>query len=153
MPAGAADFFIPVQRCSRLWWAVAPVGFDAFLDWGVRREIGMKPLPQGFLNCALIVLSLLLSTAALFYQNVYMAQIHRSMAWRAGYDRYWPLNRALAGLGVKPTDVLMVNNPPGCMWLPAVIDGCTGWNRRDCGYRGTAFWSKYFLLDENTQPG
>jgi hypothetical protein len=134
------------------WWAVAPVGFDAFLSWGVRVRNWNVTTSRRVFSTALIGMSLMLSVA-LFYQNVYGAD-PGSMVWRMGFDRYSVIGKTLPAMGVEPTDVLMVNNPPGLYvatrWSSLAVPDGTEETVVTVAQR---FGAAYFLLDENHPAG
>jgi hypothetical protein len=135
-----------------LWWAVAPIGLDAFLDWGVRRRNWDETSARKVFSVGLIGLSFLL-TAALFFQRVIGDDL-QNPAWRAGYDRYVAIEQALPGLGVQPADVVMVNNPPGLFVASrrssVVVPDGTEETVVEVGRR---YGAAYLLLDENYTDG
>jgi hypothetical protein len=135
-----------------LWWVVAPVGFDAFLAWGVRRRNWNPVSSRKVFSASLVVMCFIIS-AALFYQKVY-GEDPNQMAWRTSFDRYTTIVQALPLLGVQPEDVLMVNNPPGLyiasrMGSLAVPDGTEATVLAVAKRYGAA----YFLLEENHPDG
>jgi hypothetical protein len=94
-----------------LWWAVAPVGLDTFIQWGaVRRSWNFRQAGWIFssaLICLTILLSLFVSYRRLIGGNIYAA------AWNESADRYRQVEEGLSSLGARPGKVVMVNNAPG----------------------------------------
>jgi hypothetical protein len=134
------------------WWALVPIGFDAFLDFGKRHRNWDEVSSRRFFSISLVAMTFLLS-AAMFYQKVVGEDPHE-LAWRAGFDRYLEIETALPAFGIDPTDVLMVNNPPGLYvasrrWSIAVPDGTV----ENAVAAGQKFGASYLLLDENVPSG
>jgi hypothetical protein len=135
-----------------LGWAAAAVGFEAFLDWGVRRRNWDAAGSRKVFSVGLIALSFLLS-AVLFFQKA-VGEDPQNLAWRAGHDRYVTIEQALPGLGVQAGDLIMVNNPPGLYTATrrasiVVPDGAL----TQVVAAGRRYQAAYLLLDENTTEG
>jgi len=92
-------------------WAMAAVGFDAFLAWGQRkRGWQLEQAKPTFLSGLLLIASLL--TVYVFYNRV-LGGNWRSPAWNSSADAYGGVEESLQTLGVAQEEIIMVNNPPG----------------------------------------
>jgi len=94
-----------------------------------------------------------LLTAVIFFQKV-IGDDPANPAWRAGFDRYAEIEQTLPDIGVQPTDVLIVNNPPG-LYIASrrasiVVPDGTVQTVLEVGQRYNA---TYLLLDENYTDG
>jgi hypothetical protein len=116
-------FFHSGSGLQVFFWAIAPIGLDGLIQWGVKKR-GWKAY-QAFpvFSAGLLVLSAGL-TGMLFVQRVIGPDIKTPM-WGAEQQVYQTIQQEFkqAG-GLKPGDIVMVNNPPGyyaATGQPAVV--------------------------------
>ena len=110
--AGArGGFFHSGAAFQPLFWAVAPIGLEAFLAWGGRVRRWNLAQARRVFQTALVLLAVLLS-GFVFYNRV-IGEDFSQPGWNRGEQKYMRLEQELAALGAQPGDVVMVNNPPG----------------------------------------
>jgi hypothetical protein len=95
-----------------LWWAAAPLGIEAVVQWLARlRRWQRGGQVQRFLSVLLVVVGLLLSTG-IYLQRVVGVE-DQDWNWSRSYQHYRQVEERLAVLGVQPDEPVLVNNPPG----------------------------------------
>ncbi len=109
--AGArGGFFHSGAALQPLYWAVAPVGLQAFVEWGERVR-GWKPQSWRVFAAAVlagaIILSLVVAGSRVFGAD------WQQPVWGASHEQYARLGQELDALGAGSQDVVLVNNPPG----------------------------------------
>ncbi len=105
--AGArGGFFHAGAGLQPLWWALAPEGLRAFVDWGAARRGWQAPRARRMFAAGLLGLSLLL-TGALASRHLLRGD------WGSSEAHYRQVEALLRSLGAPPDAAVMVNNPPG----------------------------------------
>lgn len=108
---GRGGFFHSGAAVQPVWWAVAPLGLDAFVEWGGRLRRWNIPQARRFFQAGLLILVLLISIFVFF--NRVIGSETGGFAWDQGAQRYRDVEAALVEWGARPGDVVMVNNAPG----------------------------------------
>jgi hypothetical protein len=110
--AGArGGFFHSSAAIQPLFWVMVPIGLDVFINWGVRvRGWNYKQAFRIF-GGAVIGFAALLSVY-IFVERV-TGQDIKNPTWDISNNTYRYLEEKLTGLGAKPSDRVLVNNPPG----------------------------------------
>ncbi len=109
--AGArGGFFHAGAALQPVWWALAPLGLESFLEWGRRRR-GWDSRAGAVFRPALAVVAALL-TAVIVWGRVFGAGTE-SQAWGRDYVAYSQCAQALRDAGLRPGQVVMVADPPG----------------------------------------
>jgi hypothetical protein len=110
--AGArGGFFHSGAAFQPLFWAMAPVGLQSFLEWGVRRRGWQTRQAQRVFRTALIILAALI-TLFIFSSRV-IGDDWKQPAWNQDFKRYALLEQHLKSYSDRDDEVVMVNNPPG----------------------------------------
>lgn len=110
-PGARGGFFHSGAATQPLFWAVAPVGLQVFVDWGSRRRGWRKDRAGALFGVGLVLLAVMLT--ALIVQGRVLGPRPSSSAWDGGSATYARLERALRRVGAGRDEVVMVNNPPG----------------------------------------
>ena len=145
-------FFHSGAAIQPLFWAVAPTGFDAILQWGVRLRKWNARLAGRVFRPGLIAIAMVL-TLVLARQRVIGLDITHP-AWNQGYQYYSRLGKAIIERGIGSDDVIVVNNPPGFFLstnLAAIVipDG----DQTTLLSVARRFGARYVLLDDNHPSG
>lgn len=94
-----------------LLWALAPVGLLEFIDFG-RLHRNWNPLrAQRVFGTGIVILSL--GITGLLYSQRVIGSNPQSPVWNETWSTYQRIENDLRELGAQPTDIVMVNNPPG----------------------------------------
>jgi hypothetical protein len=104
-------FFHSGTAFQPLFWSVAPAGLDMFISWGKRLRRWDPMLARRVFGAGLVGLAILLSFL-IAYRRV-MGSSLTNPAWDQGWAAYIRLEGSLQRAGIKPGDVVMVNNAPG----------------------------------------
>jgi hypothetical protein len=109
------SFFHSGAALQVLWWAAAPVGVEAAVDWYTR--VRHMPRPESFQRFIRAVLV----GAMLFFSGVVTFQLvigsdPRQPRWEASARHYQAVEQTLQRLGAGPGAAVLVNDPPG-YWL------------------------------------
>lgn len=103
-------FFHSGAALQPLFWAVAPVGLGAFLEWGASRR-GWNLRQAGcFFQGGLVWIALILSAFVSF--NRVIGDDFRQPAWNERQSLYTQAEQALQAAGALPGEVVMVNDAP-----------------------------------------
>jgi hypothetical protein len=110
--AGArGGFFHSGAALQPLFWALAPVGLARFIDWGSRVRGWKKQQARLVFRGAVIVLVISLSTFIVGERVIgWGRDVH---PWDTSRQTYIYMEQKLQDLGAEPSDIVMVNNPPG----------------------------------------
>lgn len=107
-------FFHSGAAVQPLFWAAAPFGLDAFIEWG-RRSRGWQPSTAGQVFRAGF-LAIAIALSAILTWNRLAGDGSQPAAWNQGADHYRQIDDALtkiiAGDG-GAQEAILVNNPPG----------------------------------------
>ncbi len=105
------SFFHSGAAFQPLFWAAAPVGAAAVVNWAAQKRAWQRGAQVlRFVEVLLVGVCFLL-TAGLTYQKI--AGGEETPAWGSGLEGYRQLEGELIRLGAQPGDRVMVNNPPG----------------------------------------
>ncbi|MBN2548624.1 MAG: hypothetical protein JXB15_05685 [Anaerolineales bacterium] len=104
-------FFHGGAAVQPIWWAIAPLGLDAFVAWAGRLRRWNIPQAQRFFQAGVLILVLFLSIF-IFIQRV-IGSDTGVYAWDQGARKYQAVEAALMNWGAQPAEVVMVNNAPG----------------------------------------
>lgn len=110
-------FFHSGAALQVVWWALAPLGIEAVVEWYARlRRIAD---PRGLLR---FVSGLLVACAALLSLFLYLQRVS---TWNESAARYRAVEQFLVEHGARPGEPVLVNDPPG-YWLasngrPAIV--------------------------------
>jgi hypothetical protein len=104
-------FFHSGAAFQPLFWSMAPAGLDMFIGWGKRFRRWEPILARRVFGAGLVGLAILLSFL-IAYRRV-MGSSLTNPAWDQGWAAYTRLEGSLQRTGIKPGDVVMVNNAPG----------------------------------------
>lgn len=110
-PGARGGFFHSGAALQPMWWAMAPVGLEAFLHWGERRRGWQPALAGRIFQAGLLALAALLTVFIVVTRVI--GPDPAQPAWRASTARYLRLEEALQNAGARPGQVVLVNNPPG----------------------------------------
>lgn len=94
-----------------LFWAVAPLGLEVFIEWGGHRRGWKQDQASLVFGSALVVLAVVLS-GALYYQRV-IGPESGDLIWEKSASEYNAIEHQLQILGAREDDIVMVKNPPG----------------------------------------
>lgn len=109
--AGArGGFFHSGAALQPLYWALAPVGLQAFVEWGGRAR-GWKPKAWRVFAAATLAGVIMLSVIVV--NSRVLGADWRQPVWGASHEQYVRLGQALDAIGASSQDVVLVNNPPG----------------------------------------
>ena len=104
-------FFHSGAAFQPLFWAVAPTGLEAFIDWG--RRVRRWNARQASVVFQVGVLALALMLTVLAVQKRVIGTDIRDPIWNDGTETYRRLEKRLLDVGVDPEDIVVVNNAPG----------------------------------------
>ncbi|MDI6695637.1 MAG: hypothetical protein QME21_11370 [Anaerolineales bacterium] len=108
---GRGGFFHSGAAIQPLFWAVAPLGLDAFIEWGGRKR-GWNVSQAGRVFSVALTLIAIVLTVTLTFRRLAGGEFSER-AWNANQQRYTQVELELARRGVDPQAVIMVNNAPG----------------------------------------
>jgi hypothetical protein len=94
-----------------LVWAVVPMGFDAFIRWGVKHR-GWKGERSGLVFKVSLISILSILSLFIFFSKVQGGN-PESRLWQAGWNHYAQLEAVIAADFPDKSQVIIVNNPPG----------------------------------------
>ena len=137
-------FFHSGAAVQPLFWAVAPVGLEAFVTWGGRVRGWRVGQAQKVFGAGLVGLAIFL-TAVIFGMRV-LPEEHG--------PNYRDVEQKLVDMGAKPEALVMVNNPPGYFLAsgrPAVVvPYCDEAVLLEVAEK---YGVQYLVLDENVPVG
>ena len=110
-PGVRGGFFHSGAAFQPLFWALAPAGFEAALEFGVRVRGWNARQSRKVFSAGLIIIAILL-TASLAITRV-IGPNWGNPAWNQSAEHYERIALELDALGVDPEEVVLVNNPPG----------------------------------------
>jgi len=104
-------FFHSGAALQPLFWAVAPLGLCALIDWAGRLRGWNLPQARLVFGVSLVGLVVLL-TIVLAFRRVGLGNEAQS-AWNQDITRYVHLEQYLESQGAQPSEGVLVNNSPG----------------------------------------
>ena len=93
-----------------LFWALAAVGLEAFLSWGVSHRKWVPQQAEIVFATGLVMLALLVS-ALVFYNRMFNPRPPQQ-PWDAAQRLYAQVDASLLQMGADSGEIVMVNNPP-----------------------------------------
>ena len=104
-------FFHAGAALQPLFWAMVPISFERFIQWGVKsRSWQLHKARRGF--GAILLASVCAMTAIVTVTRVTGPHLN-DLQWGQSGRQYARLNEQLLAEGMSLTEVVMVNNPPG----------------------------------------
>jgi hypothetical protein len=104
-------FFHSGAGVQPLFWAVFPLGLDAFIQWGAQRRGWEPQVAWRVFSGGLVVIAIGLS-GFVVRQRVWRSD-GEPPGWGSSLTAYVRVEDELQGLGAQPEDRVLVNNPPG----------------------------------------
>jgi hypothetical protein len=104
-------FFHSGAGVQPLFWAVFPLGLDAFIQWGAHRRGWEPQAAWRVFSGGLVVIAIGLS-GFVVRQRVWRSD-GEPPGWGSGLTAYVRVEDKLQGSGAQPEDRVLVNNPPG----------------------------------------
>ena len=104
-------FFHSGAALQPFFWAMAPAGLEAFLEWGKRWRGWRVDRARPVFSIGLGILALCL-TVFILYGRLRPGKLGGT-AWDDPYNRQMRVEQALQGLGVPKAQIIMANNSPG----------------------------------------
>ncbi|MEW6717748.1 MAG: hypothetical protein AB1345_09620 [Chloroflexota bacterium] len=141
-------FFHSGAALQPLFWAVVPVGLEGFIQGGERLRGWQARQAWKIFSVGLTGLSLLLSVF-IVKQRVIGSDIYRPI-WNASAEVYIHLEGVMQLLGASPTDIVLVNNPPGYTAVshrPAIV--IPNGNVQTLLAVARRYGARYVLLEKN----
>jgi hypothetical protein len=110
-PGARGGLFHSGAALQPLWWALAPVGLESFVDFGVEKRGWQKEQARKVFSWALVALALFLTIVVGYLRIV--GNDDSGLAWNQTPRHYSKIEASLTGHGVAKGEIVMVNNPPG----------------------------------------
>lgn len=109
--AGArGGYFHSGSAIQPLIWALFPIGFQSFIDFGVKKrnwnaKVAGKVFAMGFMLIAIVL------SGVLFFARV--SGFNGTNTWDYSHQQYMRIANILNELDIDYSETIMVNNPPG----------------------------------------
>jgi hypothetical protein len=151
--AGArGGFFHAGAAFQPFFWALAPIGLEAFVSWGSRLRGWVPAQALQVFTVGLVALALLLTGLTTLPRL--LPEDGGEAPWNRGQPAYQRLEAALAETGALPGEIVMVNNPPGyylASGRPAIVipDG----DPNTTLAAAERYGARYLLLDRHHPQG
>jgi hypothetical protein len=110
-PGARGGLFHSGAALQPLWWALAPVGLESFVDFGVEKRGWGKEQARKVFSWGLVALALFL-TIMIGYLRI-VGNDASGLAWNQASSHYARLEASLGEHGIAEDEIVMVNNPPG----------------------------------------
>jgi hypothetical protein len=94
-----------------VWWALAPVGLERFVDFGVEKRGWRTDQARKVFSWGLVALALFLTIVVGYLRIV--GNDDSGLAWNQTPRQYSKIEASLTEHGVAKGEIVMVNNPPG----------------------------------------
>ncbi|MCC7118241.1 MAG: glycosyltransferase family 39 protein [Anaerolineales bacterium] len=105
--AGARGaFFHAGAAFQPIWWVLAPLGLEAFLDFLKKKKNWGDDRAKSVFRGALVMIAVIL-TAFVVYLRLF------SLGWSEGEENYPPIEKFLLAEHIQANDIVIVRNPPG----------------------------------------
>ncbi len=111
LPGSRGGFFHSGAALQPVLWAVAPLGLEQFIQWGIRRR--NWKLERSWRMFGAGVFGLILVFALVVYYQRAIGVDSANPAWEASWKTAAQLEKVLQSQGADPAQVVLVNNPPG----------------------------------------
>jgi hypothetical protein len=110
-PGARGGLFHSGAALQPLWWALAPVGLESFLELGVEKRGWGKEQACKVFSWGLVAMALFL-TIMIGYLRI-VGNDASSLAWNQTPRHYSQIEASLGEHGIAEDEIVMVNNPPG----------------------------------------
>jgi hypothetical protein len=110
-PGARGGLFHSGAALQPLWWALAPVGLERFLDIGVEKRGWQKERARKVFSWGLVALAAFL-TIIIGYLRI-VGNDDSGLAWNQTPRYYSQIEACLGEHGIAKGEIVMVNNPPG----------------------------------------
>jgi hypothetical protein len=110
-PGARGGLFHSGAALQPLWWALAPVGLERFLDIGVEKRGWQISQARKVFSWGLVTLALFL-TIVVGYMRI-VGDDNSGLAWNQTQGHYSKIEASLSKHGIAKDAIVMVNNPPG----------------------------------------
>jgi hypothetical protein len=110
-PGARGGLFHSGAALQPLWWALAPLGLERFLDIGVKKRGWQLEQARKAFSWGLAVLALFLTVIVGYLRIV--DNENSGLAWNQTQPYYLKIEASLIGHGITNDEIIMVNNPPG----------------------------------------
>lgn len=152
LPGSRGGFFHSGAALQPVLWAVAPLGLEQFIQWGARHRRWNPELSRRVFGAGALGLVLMFGLMV-YYQRVIGADVAHP-AWEESWRTAGQLEKVLQSQGADPTQVVLVNNPPGyttATGRPSIVipDGNEGTLRQVI----RAYHPAYLWLEANHVSG
>jgi hypothetical protein len=151
--AGArGGFFHAGAAFQPFFWALGPIGLEAFVSWGSRQRGWVPAQAMQVFSLGIVALALLLTGFTTIPRL--LPEDGGEAPWNRGQSAYQRLEAALAETGALPGEIVMVNNPPGyylASGRPAIVipDG----DPNTTLAAAERYGARYLLLDRHHPQG
>jgi hypothetical protein len=151
--AGArGGFFHAGAAFQPLFWALAPIGLEAFVSWGSRLRGWVPAQALQVFSLGIVALALLLTGLTTLPRL--LPEDGGKAPWNRGQSAYQRLEAALDETGALPGEIVMVNNPPGyylASGRPAIVIPYGDPNTTLAA--SERYGARYLLLDRHHPKG
>jgi hypothetical protein len=110
-PGARGGLFHSGAALQSLWWALAPVGLERFVEFGVEKRGWQTDQARKIFGWGLAGLALFL-TMIISYMRI-VGGDNSSLAWNQTQRHYSRIEASLPEQGIAADEIVMVNNPPG----------------------------------------
>jgi hypothetical protein len=110
-PGARGGLFHSGAALQPLWWALAPVGLESFLELGVEKRGWGKEQARKVFSWGLVALALFLTLVVGYLRIV--GKDNSGLAWNQTPRHYSQIEASLGEHGIAEDEIVMVNNPPG----------------------------------------
>jgi hypothetical protein len=151
-PGARGGLFHSGAALQPLWWALAPVGLERFLDIGVEKRGWQINQARKVFSWGVVALALFLTTVVGYVRIV--GDDNSSLAWNQTPRHYSQIEASLGQRGIAKDEIVMVNNPPGyfvATGRPAIVvpDG----DIHSTLAAAQRYQAHYLLLESNHPKG
>jgi hypothetical protein len=151
-PGARGGLFHSGAALQPLWWALAPVGLESFLEVGVEKRGWQKEQARKVFSSGLVALAVFL-TIIIGYLRI-VGDSNSGLAWNQTPRHYAQIEASLGEHGIAKNDIVMINNPPGyfvATGRPAIVvpDG----DIQSTLAAAQRYHAHYLLLESNHPQG
>jgi hypothetical protein len=151
-PGARGGLFHSGAALQPLWWSLAPVGLESFLEVGVNKRGWYPDQARRFFSWGLVGLALFLTIVVGYLRIV--GNEDSGLAWNQASRHYSQIEVSLGEHGIDKAEIVMVNNPPGYFVAtrrPAIVvpDG----DIQSTLAAAERYQAHYLLLESNHPQG